>query len=338
MAKSEDPAKSALGRRVTLKEVAKAAGVSLASASYAINGAGSVGEATREHVVKVAAELGYRPNQSAKAMKTGKTGAIGLILPDLTNPFFPSLAQVVIQAARAHGYSVFLTDTEGSAAAEERAVNLMIDHGVDGVVWFPIADDGPVGKLIEGVPAVVLDRNLAGYDVIQADYAEGGRLAAEHLLDAGHVRIGVISGPFAASSARQRADAAIARVRERGELAWHVHNAYSVDLEPEVARALEQRAATAVIAGADLIAIGAMRHIRSMGLSVPDDVSVVGFDDIPWAQLHTPPLTTIDMPVEDMAAAAVETLIRRMGARGEPRRRVVFNVELIARDSVRVLA
>lgn len=332
MAKSDD-----LPRRATLKEVAKAAGVSLASASYAINGAGSVGEATREHILKVAAELGYRPNQSAKAMKTGKTGAIGLIVPDLTNPFFPSLAQVVIQAARAHGYSVFLTDTEGSTEEEGRAVNLMVDHGVDGVIWFPIADDGPVGKLIEGVPTVVLDRNLPGYDVIQADYADGGRLAAEHLLAAGHVNIGVISGPHAASSARQRAEAAIATVRERGNLVWHVHNAYSLDLEPEVAQALETRTATAVITGADLIAIGAMRHIRSLGQSVPDDVSVVGFDDIPWAQLHTPALTTIDMPVEDMGAAAVEALIRRMSARGEPRRRVVFNVELVSRDSVRVL-
>ena len=334
---SDPPPRSSMGKRATLKEVAKAAGVSLASASYAINGAGSVGEATREHILKVAAELGYRPNQSAKAMKTGKTGAIGLILPDLTNPFFPSLAQVVIQAARAHGYSVFLTDTEGSAEAEQRAVSLLVDHGVDGVIWFPIADDGPVGKLIEGVPTVVLDRNLPGYDVIQADYAEGGRLAAEHLIAAGHVNIGVISGPHAASSARQRAEGAIAAIRERASLTWHVHNAFSLDLEPAVAQALERRTATAVIAGADLIAIGAMRHIRSMGQSVPGDVSVVGFDDIPWAQLHTPALTTIDMPVEDMAAAAVETLIRRMGARGEPRRRIVFNVELVERESVRVL-
>jgi len=325
-------------RRVTLKQVAQAAGVSLASASYAINGAGSVGEATREHVLKIAAQLGYRPNQSAKAMKTGKTGALGLILPDLTNPFFPSLAQGVIQAARAHGYSVFLTDTEGSVEAEERAVGLMVDHGVDGVVWFPIADDvAPVARLIEGVPTVVLDRNLPGYDVIQADYAEGGRLAAEHLLAAGHVEIGVISGPHAASSARQRAEAAIAVLTERGALAWHVHNAFSLDLEPSVVAALEQRRATAVIAGADLIAIGVMRHVRAMGLSTPDDVSVVGFDDIPWAQLHTPALTTIDMPVEDMAAAAVETLVRRMAHRGEPRRRVVFNVELVARESVRVV-
>jgi LacI family transcriptional regulator len=182
---------------------------------------------------------------------------------------------------------------------------------------------------------VVLDRNLPGYDVIQADYADGGRLAAEHLIAAGHVDIGVISGPGEASSARQRAEAAIAVVRERANLAWHVQNAFSLDLEPEVTAALETRTATAVIAGADLIAIGAMRHIVAMGLSVPADVSVVGFDDIPWAQLHSPPLTTIDMPVEEMAAAAVETLVRRMANKSEPRRRVMFNVALIERESVR---
>lgn len=324
-------------RRATLKDVAKAAGVSLASASYAINGAGSVGEATRAHILKVAAELGYRPNQSAKAMKTGRTGAIGLIVPDLTNPFFPSLAQVVIQAARAHGYSVFLTDTEGSPEAEQNAAGLLVQHGVDGVIWFPIEDTGPVSKIIHGVPAVVLDRNLPGYDVIQADYAQGGRLAAEHLIAAGHRRIGVISGPHAASSARQRAEAAIAVVREHAELVWHVHNAFSLDLEPAVALALESRVATAVIAGADLIAIGALRHIRSIGLSSPEDVSVIGFDDIPWAQLHTPSLTTIDMPVEEMAAAAVATLIRRMSNKAEPPQRQVFDVRLVARESVRAL-
>jgi LacI family transcriptional regulator len=190
-----------------------------------------------------------------------------LILPDLTNPFFPSLAQGVIQAARAHGYSVFLTDTEGSPEAEQRSVSLLIDHGVDGVVWFPIADTDTVGKLIGSTPTVVLDRNLPGYDVIQADYADGGRLAAEHLIEAGHVNIGVISGPHAASSARQRAESAIEVVRERANLTWHVHNAFALDLEPQVTAALEGRTATAVIAGADLIAIGAMRHIRSMGLT-----------------------------------------------------------------------
>ncbi|MFY8093804.1 MAG: LacI family DNA-binding transcriptional regulator [Niveispirillum sp.] len=321
------------GHRATLKEVAKAAGVSVASASYAINGTGSVGEQTREHVLAVAARLGYRPNQNAKAMKTGRTGTIGLVLPDLTNPFFPALAQAVIQAARGHGYSVLLTDTEGEPEAERHAIDLLAGRGVDGLIWFPIADDRSLPPLADNIPAVVLDRALAGYDVIQADYAEGGRLAAEHLLSLGHRRIGVISGPHAASSARARAEAAIDAIRREGQLAWHVHNAFALDLEPAVTVALESNTATAVIAGADLIAIGAVRHLQARGLSVPGDVSVMGFDDIPWAQLNNPPLSTIEMPVEEMAVEAVETLLHRIAHRGEARRRVVFNVALVARGS-----
>jgi LacI family transcriptional regulator len=126
-------------------------------------------------------------------------------------------------------------------------------------------------------------------------------------------------------------------VRERANLTWHVHNAFSLDLEPQVTAALEGRTATAVIAGADLIAIGAMRHIRSMGLTRARRCLGGRLRRHSLGQLHTPALTTIDMPVEDMAAAAVETLVRRMANKGEPRRRVVFNVELIARDSVRRL-
>jgi LacI family transcriptional regulator len=320
-------------RRPTLKEVAKAAGVSLASASYAINGAGSVGDATRAHVLKVAAELGYRPNAAAKAMKTGRTGALGLVLPDLANPFFPSLAQAVIQAARAHGYNVLVTDTGGAPEAEAGAVELLVRQGVDGLVWFPIDDTGPVRRLIEGVPAVVLDRSLPDYDVVQADYTQGGRLAADHLLDLGHRDIGVITGPFAASSARERAEAAVARIQQTGRLAWQVSNAFSVDLEPEVVQALASRRATAVIAGADLIAIGATRELRRLGLRVPQDVSVVGFDDMPWAQWHHPALTTIEMPVEEMGEAAVDLLLRRLAHPGEARRRLVLNVGLVVRES-----
>lgn len=325
--------KPAPGRRATLKEVAKAAGVSVASASYAINGTGSVGEQTRDHVLAVAARLGYRPNQNAKAMKTGRTGTIGLVLPDLTNPFFPALAQAVIQAARSHGYSVLLTDTEGEPEAERHAIDLLAGRGVDGLVWFPIADDDTLPALAGPIPAVVLDRALPGYDVIQADYAEGGRLAAEHLLALGHRRIGVISGPHAASSARARADAALAAIRRQGQLAWHVQNAFALDLEPSVTAALDSQMATAVIAGADLIAIGTVRYLLGRGLSVPGDVSVMGFDDIPWAQLNSPPLSTIEMPVEEMAVEAVDTLLHRIAHPLEARRRVVFNVALVARGS-----
>ena len=331
-----------IARRPTLKDVARAAGVSLASASYAVNGSGSVGEATRAHILQVAADLGYRPNTSAKAMKTGRTGVLGLVLPDLTNPFFPSLAQAVLQTARRQGYNVLLADTGGAPEEERTAIRFLMDQGVDGLLWFPIDDSNPKGRRpvpeMDRIPVVVLDRNLPDYDVVLADYALGGQLAAEHLIAAGHVDIGVIAGPRAASSARDRAEAAVAVVQRQGRLVWTVENAFSLDLDPATTAALERREVTAVIAGSDMIAIGAMRHLQTLGLKVPDDVSIVGFDDIPWAALSTPPLTTIDMPIEAMAVSAIETLVQRIAEGPGTRSRTVFDVSLVERGSVRTIA
>ncbi|WP_299173985.1 LacI family DNA-binding transcriptional regulator [uncultured Brevundimonas sp.] len=326
-------------RRPTLKDVARAAGVSLASASYAINGSGSVGEATRAHILQVAAGLGYRPNTSAKAMKTGRTGALGLVLPDLTNPFFPSLAQAVLQTARRQGYNVLLADTGGALEEERTAIRFLIDQGVDGLLWFPIDDTNPKGRRpapeMDRIPVVVLDRNLPDHDVVLADYALGGRLAAEHLIAAGHVEIGVISGPHAASSARDRTEGAVQIIQQNARLAWQVENAFSLDLDPTAQTALARREVTAVIAGSDMIAIGAIRHLQNLGLAVPDDVSVIGFDDIPWAALNNPPLTTIDMPIEAMVVSAIETLVQRIAEGPGARRRTVFDVSLVERASVR---
>lgn len=322
-------------RRATLKEVAKAAGVSLASASYAVNGTGSLGEATRKHVLEVAARLGYHQNLSARAMRTGKTGAIGLVLPDLTNPFFPTLAQSVIQTARQRSYRVFVTDTEGSNELEVESIELLVRHGVDGIVWFPIRDRDTAGRLLADVPTVVIDRTIPGLESIQADYAGGGRLAAEYLLECGHRSIGVISGPRDVLSMRQRCDAAIEAVRARGKLAFNVSNAFALDLEPEVKEAIRSRAATAVFCGADLIALGVIEYARSIRLSVPGQLSVIGFDDIPWAQLSSPRLTTIDMPLGDMAAEAVASVLRHSEESRESRRRIVFETGLVERESVR---
>lgn len=321
-------------RRATLKEVAKAANVSLASASYAVNGTGSLGEATREHILKVAETLGYRQNMSARAVRTGKTGALGLVLPDLTNPFFPALAQSVIQTARLQSYSVFVTDTEGSEALEVESLRLLVEHGVDGIVWFPIGDANTAGNLLNGVPTVVIDRTLPGLESIQADYAGGGALAAEHLVQAGHVNIGVISGPTNILSMRQRCDSAAHYIQQHAKLAFHVSNAFSTDLEPKVKDAIRSRSATAVFVGADLIALGVMQFAQSLKIHVPAQLSIIGFDDIPWAQMSSPALTTIDMPLGDMAAEAVQSLLRRSGDRGELRRKIVFDTTLVERGSV----
>lgn len=320
-------------KRATLKDVAKAAGVSLASASYAVNKTGSLGEETRIHILKVAESLGYRQNLSARATRTGKTGAIGFVVPDMTNPFFPSLAQSVVQRARLNGYSVFVTDSEGDPDQEIEVVRQLISRGVDGIVWFPINDENRLIKIGAELPIIVLDRTIPGFECIQADYAEGGRLAAEHLLALGHRDIGIVAGPLDVKSMRDRCEAAESAITKSGKVAFSVENAFATELGTTVAQAIESREATAVFCGSDLIAIGVMRHARNVGLAVPNDLAIVGFDDIPWAEYCTPTLSSIEMPVDEMAAEAVDALLRKIDGEGESPRRVVFNVNLIERES-----
>lgn len=319
-------------KRPTLKELAKAAGVSLASASYAVNGTGSVSPKTRAHVLKTAEEIGYQPNQLARAMKTGRSQVLGLILPDLTNPFFPNLALSIIQNARQHGYDVLLNDADGSQGREPHAIELMTHRGVDGIIWFPTVEYDVNLSLLRSPPIVILDRNFPSFDLILADYRQGGRLAAKHLIDLGHQRIGIVSGPRVAWSANERALAAEDYVKSHAELIWHVENDYSTDIESQVEQVLNEDV-TAIIVGSDIIAVGLIRSLRRKGLRVPEDISVIGFDDIPWAELNTPTLSTIEMPIEDMAHAAVETVLKRIEDPDGKRYRIVFDVDLIQRES-----
>ncbi len=316
-----------------MKDVAKTAGVSLASASYAVNRTGSLGEDTRAHILKVAEELGYRQNLAARATRTGKTGAIGVVVPDMTNPFFPSLIQSIVQRARANGYSVFVTDSEGDQAQEAEIVRQMVDRGVDGIVWFPVNDENSIGAVAKDLPIIVIDRTVAGFECVQADYAEGGRLAAEYLVSRGHERIGVIAGPMDVKSMRDRCEAARDVAERAGALAFFVENAFSPELSGSVIEALESRAADAVFCGADLIAIGVLKHMRKADIAVPQQCAIIGFDDIPWAEHCTPALTTIEMPVDEMAAEAVDALLRRIEGEDESSRRVVFGINLITRES-----
>jgi LacI family transcriptional regulator len=320
-------------KRVTLKDVAAKADVSLASASYAINGTGSLGEAVRTHILAVAEELGYRQNMSARAMRTGKTGAIGLVVPDFTNPFFTSLARTVMRSARTAGYCVFVTDTEESEDLERDAFRRMLDRGIDGVVWFPIRDVNTVKAQTDVVPTVLIDRSIAGLESIQADYESGGRLAAEHLISLGHKNIGIVAGPMDIVSQKQRVEGARAAIAQQAYLRFCVHNAFSMDLEPAVANAITGGGATAIFAGTDLIALGVIKHLQARGVRVPEDVSVIGFGDSPWAPLSSPPLTTIEMPIEDMATEAVEVLLARIDQRKMRPRKMIFDTRLMQRGS-----
>lgn len=322
-----------MSTKVTLKDVAREAGVSLATASYALNGKKEVGEGTRAHVVEVARKLGYQANLAARAMKTGRSGTIGLVIPNITNPLFAKLAQSVTSAAEDHGQAVLLVDTEGSKDAEVDALNHLVNHGADGLIWFPVNDDMPIRPASLDVPVVVLDRTVPDFDLVQAEYREGGRLIGQHLVEQGHRRIGFIDGPRDVANSRERSDGAKDEVLGHAEIVWDVEHPYVPTLTDAARACLERRDVSAVVCGNDLIALGAMAVMREMGVAPGEDVALVGFDDIDLCRLVWPTLTSVRLPISEMGAAAVERLNARLKKPELLVQRTILPVSLKVRDS-----
>lgn len=320
--------------RPTLKDVARLARVSIASASYSLHNRGSVGEATRQRVREAAEALGYRPNVIAQAMKTGRSGTLGLIVPDLSNPLFPALAQSVVHAARERGHRVLIADSQGSHAAEVEAAQDLAAFGADGLVWFPVNDTDSLKGIASTLPTVVIDRDVPGYDQLQPDYRAGGEMGASHLIGLGHRSIGIVAGPVDVQNSRARAGAAAGIIQRDASLAWHVVNPYALDLEPGVISALASRTATAIICGADIIALGVIQALGLMGLKVPADVAVLGFDDIHWCELTTPTLSSVHIPIEEIGAEAVSMLFHRIANPLDALRRATFDLRIVDRASV----
>jgi LacI family transcriptional regulator len=271
-------------------------------------------------------------------MRTGRTRAIGLILPDLTNPFFPELVQAVANTARTSGLLVCLIDSQGSIEGEADGFARLMQHAVDGVIWCPLGTRTPAQVLRSNHPVVLIDRPRPGYDVVHADYFMGGRLLAEHAVQMGHSRVGLMSGPKNMRSARQRRDGFLTSCPRTLEVVWEVTLGFDGVLTERATAALTRRkGATLIVAANDLIAINAIRWLGERGVQVPEDVSITGFDNIRWSDVVTPRLTTIAQPVGAIGAKAVELVQQRMSGRAAAPQRAVIDVALIERDSVRRL-
>jgi LacI family transcriptional regulator len=268
-------------------------------------------------------------------MKTGHSDIIGLVIPNIENPFFATLAQAVLLECRRHDLQVFLVDTEGAHDTELKAMQGLVQQGVDGIIVFPIDDTAIGAGLDADVPVVVLDRDSPDRDLVQAEYAEGGRLLADHLLELGHTRFGLLEGPRAAVSARQRSEGFVRAVGRKGKVVWREEHPFSMSLTETAETRLRRAEVTAVVCGNDLIAMGAIQFLNEIQVDVPGDVSVVGFDDIAFSKVVSPPLTTIHLPTAQMGVEAVNLLTRRLHAENTPdsRSRVVLDVELIVRGS-----
>ncbi len=322
----------------TLRDIAARVGVSVTTVSNVLNGRPNAGRDIREQVLRAAKQLGYRPNRAAQAMRTGRTRAIGLVLPDLTNPFFPELAQAVENTARSAGLLVCLIDSQGKVEGEADGFSLLMQHAVDGVIWCPLGPTAPATLSNFSKPVVLVDRPQPRYDVVQSDYAMGGRLLAEYALRMGHTSIGLLSGPLRIESARQRRDGFVNALPDKRRIAWELNVGFDGHLSCDAVGALtRRRSATLVVCGNDLIAISAIRCLAEHGIRVPDDISVTGFDNIRWADLVTPRLTTIAQPIGAIGAKAVELMRERMSGEALVSRRTIFDVALVERDSVRRL-
>jgi LacI family transcriptional regulator, galactose operon repressor len=321
----------------TVKDIAATVGVSVATVSNVLNGRPNVGRVNRQRVLRVAKQLGYRPNRSAQAMRTGRTRAIGLVLPDLTNPFFPELAQAVENTARSLGLLVCLIDSQGRVDGEADGFALLMQHAVDGIIWCPVGPRLPAHLKTLARPVVLIDRPRPGFAVVHSNYVMGGRLLAKYALRMGHTRVGLLSGPQNLESARQRRDGFVNAFPPAG-IAWEVNVGFDGLLTLDARDALiRRRNATLIVAGNDLIAISAIRFLAEQGVSVPDEVSITGFDNISWADVVRPRLTTIAQPVGAIGAKAVELMQERMSGAKIATRRTIFDVALVERDSVKHL-
>jgi DNA-binding LacI/PurR family transcriptional regulator len=303
----------------TIRDVARRARVSVATVSRALAEPELLKDEARRRVLAAAEALEYRPNRAAQGLITGKTGNIGIVVPDLENPFYPSLLRGVQARAHQAGRAVLLADSGEDPVAEENLVHAM-GRQVDGVIiCAPFASGAALRRLAQATPLVLVNRQLPGIDGVLMDVARGMRQVVSHLVRLGHKRCAFLSGPSAAWSNRQRRRGLAAGARTSGLNVVEIG-----PFEPKFEGGVEaadlalSAGATALIAFNDMMALGALQRLTARGIGVPQDVSLVGCDDILYAAMCAPALTTVAMPMEAAGCAAVDLFLRRQSDASPP--------------------
>lgn len=330
-------------KRATLKDVAKKAAVSVSTASRALNGYGYASARVQQRVRKTARELGYTPHAAARSLKLQRTCTVGLIIADIANPFYSFLADGVLDRARALGYHVILCATNEDAPLEREYLQVLLQERVDGIIAVPTGNNLALWQqaMAEGTQLVLVDREINGIttDVILVDNVRGAYEAVSYLIHLGHNRIGIISGPRvtttgagrlqgyyqAMAAARLSVDPDLVRVTSfKRESGFEALDALlGLDAPP-----------TAIFAANNVLGEAALFGIRQRGLVIPDDISLLLFDDVPWASLTSPRLTLVSQPARTLGTVALERLVQCLQSTDKtPMQRVVLEPELVIRES-----
>jgi LacI family transcriptional regulator len=333
----------------TIADVARLAGVSTASVSRYLSG-----QRVREHVAieKACQELRYRPNAMARSLRSGRTRSIGVVVPDITNPYYAAVVKGVQDVTIDGPYHVFLSGTDESA---ERQHDVLVELAgrADGLILIPATEQSEPSRELQQsrIPVVLVDReaeDVHAFDSVVVDNAGGARMAAEHLLKLGHERIAMIGGPLNTTPGRERHGGFVEALADAGVVldpAFDEDGRFNTEGGYQSAlRLLGARPGpTAIFSANNLMTIGVLRAINELGIRVPDEISLIAFDDLDLGALLTPPLTCITRPTAAQGALAMRLLLRRLEEEpgdGEPRQatRIVMDVSLTVRGSTAQVA
>ncbi|GAA1948561.1 LacI family DNA-binding transcriptional regulator [Nocardioides panacihumi] len=329
----------------SVKDVAAAAGVSLGTVSNVLNRPDRVAAATREKVEHAMAELGFVRNESARSLRAGRTRSLAYVMLDAGNPFFTDVAQGIEHAAEGAELSLFLCNSDSRATREATHLEHLEQQRVQGILITPVDPDSPALDAIarRGTPLVIVDRIRKGgaFCSVAVDDVLGGRLAVEHLIDRGHRRVAFVGGPLSIGQVADRYEGA--------RLAWSTAGLPEDDLTLVAGESLtvasgrsagerlagipSARRPTAAFCANDLIALGLLQQATTAGLRVPEQLAIVGYDDIEFAAAAAVPLTSVRQPRQELGRAAADLVLDEASNEAHHHQQVVFTPELVARAS-----
>jgi LacI family transcriptional regulator len=335
--KPRNPSKAA-----SIYDVARESGVSVFTVSAVVNNKTHVGKKLRENVEDAIRKLNYRPNLIARSLAKQRTHTIGMIVPDIANPFFPMVVRGAEDAAQKHGYNLLLCNSDDSLEKEQSAIELLLSKRVDGILLTKAAGDFPpsLRQMIKdvGIPFVLVMRTYSKFtkDAVITDDYQGAYDAVCHLARAGRRRIGLISGPLKVSNAVARYQGFRDALKAQGlpfEQELVIEGDYRIESGFRAGHALLSHRPDGIYVANHLMTVGLLKAAEEMGLTCPDDFGLVSFDDYPWLGVFRPKLTTVELPKHQLGSEAAELLIERIG--GDRKKAVVKKLqpELRIRES-----
>ena len=328
----------------TVADVAKKAGVSVSTAARVLSGTGYASDDTRRLVLEAGRELGYVPNQIARSLRTRRTRTVGLLVGDVENSFYSVIAKYVEAVTKDAGYHVVLCNSDDDPKVEREYLKLLEGMRVDALIVTPTSKNRRhlAALMDKDIVIVQVDRRVEGLeaDAVLVDNEHGAASAVSHMIEAGHTRIGILTGELEVPTATQRLAGYERTLGEHGIAvtpslikSGSFHREHAIEDATDLIRA--RPAPTAIFAANNILAEAALIALEQQGLRVPRDVSIVAFDDVQWMSMVEPPITTVRQPVADMARSAAELALRRLREGREDRSStVVFRTELIERSSV----